>query len=133
MARLRPLQVFEFDPTGHIRSLMIQPYNISVLPILEFKSRIGFWEDIPPKQRTALNADGHHVHLVHATSPAGLRGILTEAKLDPLNYIKRTRVHFLLLGIGNPMTFNKIDGKQPEYPIQAGKRARTLLEFWFCV
>ena len=33
---------------------MIQPYNISVLPIPEFKSRIGFWEDIPPKQHLTL-------------------------------------------------------------------------------
>ena len=60
---------------GHIHSLMIQPYNSSVLPIPEFKSRIGFWEDIPPKQRRALNADGRdaieHVQLVHATSPGG--------------------------------------------------------------
>ena len=30
------------------------------------------------------------------------------------------------------MTFNKIDWKKPEYSIQVGKRARTLLEFWSC-
>jgi hypothetical protein len=30
------------------------------------------------------------------------------------------------------MTFNKIEWKQPEYSIQVGKPARTLLEFWSC-
>ena len=116
---------------------MIQPYNSSALPIPEFKSRIGFWEDIPPKQRRALNADGRdaieHVQLVHATSPGGLRGILTEAKLRPSKLHQTDSRSFFAIGHRKSYDLHKIDGKQPEYPIQVGKRARTLLEFWFCV
>ena len=80
IAQLRPLQVFEFDPTW-THPLCEDPPTIQyfyVLPILQFKSRLGFGEDIPPKPRRALNADGRdaieHIQLVHATSPGGLRG-----------------------------------------------------------
>ena len=76
IARLRPLRVFEFDPTwAHPLTDDSTIQYSYVLPIPEFKSRIGLGEDIPPKQRRALNADGRdaieHVQLVHATSPGG--------------------------------------------------------------
>ena len=76
IARLRPLQVFEFDPTwAHLLTDDSTIQYSYVLPIPEFKSRIGFGDDIPPKQRRTLNADGRDaiepVQLVHATSPGG--------------------------------------------------------------
>ena len=53
----------------------------------EFKSKLGFEDDIPPPQQRALRPDGsdacQHVQLFYATSPGWLRGILAEAKLQP--------------------------------------------------
>ena len=73
-----------------------------MLPIPEFKSQIGFGDDIPPKQRRALNADGRnsieHVQLVHATSPGGRRGILTEAKLRPSKLHQADPCSFFAIG-----------------------------------
>ena len=104
IAQLRPLQVFEFDPTW-IHPLCEDPPTIQyfyVLPILQFKSRLGFGEDIPPKPRRALNADGRdaieHIQLVHATSPRGLRGILTEAKLRPSKLHQADSCSFFAIG-----------------------------------
>ena len=104
IAQLRPLQVFEFDPTW-THPLCEDPPTIQyfyVLPILQFKSRLGFGEDIPPKPRRALNADGRdaieHIQLVHATSPGGLRGILTEAKLRPSKLHQADSCSFFAIG-----------------------------------
>ena len=73
-----------------------------VLPIPQFKSRLGFGEDIPPKPRRALRADGsdaiEHIQLAHATSSGGLRGILTKAKLRPSKLHQTDSCSFFAIG-----------------------------------
>ena len=62
-----------------------------------------FGEDIPPKPRRALNADGRdaieHIQLVHEQPhPEGLRGILTEAKLRPSKLHQADSCSFFAIG-----------------------------------
>ena len=103
IAQLRPLQVFDFDPTWtnpHCDNPTVQSYY--VLPIPQFKSRLDFGDDIPPKPRRALRPDGsdaiEHIQLVHATSSGGLRGILTEAKLRPSKLHQTDSCSFFAIG-----------------------------------
>ena len=103
IAQLRPLQVFDFDPTWtnpHCDNPTVQSYY--VLPIPQFKSRLGFGDDIPPKPRRALRPDGsdaiEHIQLAHATSSGGLRGILTEAKLRPSKLHQTDSCSFFAIG-----------------------------------
>ena len=100
MARLRPWQVFEFDPTWThplTDDSTIQYFCVTHSGI-QIPNRFlrGY------SSKAALNADGRdaieHVQLVHATSPGGLRGILTEAKLRPSKLHQTDSRSFFAIG-----------------------------------
>ena len=108
IARRRPSQVFGFGPTWthpFTDDSAIQYFY--VIPIPEFKSRIGFGDDIPPKQCRAVGRLALMLvmllNMYSWLTPTQPRqevseGFYRKQSSDPLNYIKQTRVHFFAIG-----------------------------------